>query len=124
MYNRGRECFLCGRNGAEDPLDLHHIFNGPYRKKSDRYGLTVYLCHDRCHENGRHAAHRDPETRQYLHEYGQQLAMEENGWTVSDFIREFGKNYLNSECGMRNSELKEVMLIRELIDLDAPELPF
>ena len=47
MY-RERECFLCGRNGADDPLDKHHIFGGAYRKKSERYGLTVYLCHDRC----------------------------------------------------------------------------
>ena len=41
------ECWLCGRNGSVDPLDKHHIFGGPYRKKSEKYGLVVYLCHDR-----------------------------------------------------------------------------
>jgi hypothetical protein len=27
-------------------------------------------------------------------QYGQRKAMQENGWSVEDFIREFGKNYL------------------------------
>lgn len=96
MYS-GRQCFLCGKNGCGDPLDEHHIFNGAYRDKSERYGLTVFLCHDRCHENGPRAAHRNAETRQMLHEYGQRKAMEENGWSTEDFIREFGKNYLHEE---------------------------
>ena len=89
-----RECWLCGRNGCGDPLDKHHIFGGTNRKKSEKYGLYVYLCQDRCHENGPEAAHRNRATMQLLHEYGQQLAMEENGWTVEDFRFEFGKNYL------------------------------
>lgn len=56
--------------------------------------MVVLLCHHRCHIFGEHAAHRDGETRQRLHEYGQEKAMQEQGWTVEDFIREFGKNYL------------------------------
>lgn len=31
---------------------------------------------------------------QYLHEYGQRKAMQENGWTVEQFREVFGKNYL------------------------------
>lgn len=44
-------CFLCGRDGTEDPLDFHHIFGGNAadRKKCERYGLKVRLCHGRCH---------------------------------------------------------------------------
>ena len=48
MYT-GRSCWLCGRNGTAEPLDKHHIFGGAYRKKSEKYGLTVYLCHGSCH---------------------------------------------------------------------------
>lgn len=88
------ECFLCGRNGATGPLDRHHIFGGPFRKKSERLGLVVYLCHNRCHIFGPQAAHQNRETMQKLHEYGQRKAMEEHGWTTDDFIREFGRNYL------------------------------
>ncbi len=93
MYSE-RECFLCGKNGCGDPLDKHHIFNGAYRDKSERYGLTVYLCHDSCHENGLRSAHRNAEVRLQLQRYGQTKAMMENGWSTKDFISEFGKNYL------------------------------
>ena len=93
MYS-GRECFLCGKNGCGDPLDKHHIFNGAYRDKSERYGLVVYLCHDSCHENGPRSAHRNAETRLQLQRYGQTKAMMENDWETEDFVREFGKNYL------------------------------
>lgn len=89
-----KTCWLCGRNGAEDKLDRHHLFGGAYRSKSEKYGLVVFLCHQRCHIFGENAAHRSAETMQLLHEYGQQLAMQEQGWSVEDFRREFGKNYL------------------------------
>lgn len=92
-----RECWLCGRRGAQDPLDRHHIFGGAYRNKSERYGLVVMLCHNRCHIFGTNAVHRDAETMQMLHAYGQRKAMEEQGWDADRFRLEFGKNYLEDE---------------------------
>ena len=92
-----RECFLCGKNGSSDPLDKHHIFGGYNRKKSERFGLTVDLCHNECHIFGKHAVHNDANVMQRLHEYGQRKAMDENGWSMEDFIREFGRNYLEDE---------------------------
>ena len=88
------ECWLCGRNGCGDPLDAHHIFGGANRKLSDRYGLVVPLCHKRCHESGPDAVHRNAETAQRLHEWGQEKAMREQGWSIEDFRRVFGRNYL------------------------------
>lgn len=85
---------MCGRNGSADPLDKHHIFGGAYRSKSERYGLYVYLCHHDCHIFGEYAAHKNADAMRYLHQYGQKKAMYENNWTIDDFIREFGKNYL------------------------------
>ncbi len=87
-------CWLCGRWGR---LEEHHIFGGAYRKKSTKYGLTVFLCGDRCHRNGPQAAHNCRETAQRLHEYGQRKFMREQNATVEDFRREFGKNYLPEE---------------------------
>ena len=87
-------CWLCGANGCADPLDRHHIFGGANRKKSDRMGLVVYLCHNRCHIFGRNAVHQNKETMLKLHQYGQEKAMRENGWSTERFISEFGKNYL------------------------------
>lgn len=88
------KCWLCGRNGYTDPLDRHHVFGGANRKKSEKYGLVVRLCHHDCHIFGEQAAHRNKETMQRLHEYGQRKAMEENGWTTEQFIKEFGRNYI------------------------------
>ena len=64
------------------------------RKKSEKLGLVVDLCHNRCHCHGKEAVHQNRDTMQALHEYGQRLAMEEMGWTQEDFRREFGKNYI------------------------------
>lgn len=89
-----RKCWLCGATGRTEPLDHHHIFGGSNRKKSEKYGLVVDLCHGKCHIFGEKAAHQSGETMRKLHEYGQRKAMEENGWTTEDFIREFGRNYI------------------------------
>ena len=53
----------------------------------------VDLCHE-CHNEPPYGAHHNKETMLILKKYGQQKAMEEQEWTVEDFIREFGKNYL------------------------------
>ena len=45
-----KRCFLCGRNDPSDPLERHHILGGANRKKSEKYGLVVYLCGNRCHQ--------------------------------------------------------------------------
>lgn len=87
-------CYLCCRSGGDEPLDKHHIFGGGLRRKSEKYGLTVYLCHSRCHIFGPNSAHQSGETALYLHQQAQRAAMERYGWTAEDFRREFGKNYL------------------------------
>ena len=89
-----RECWLCGRNGTSDPLDRHHIFGASNRNKSEKYGLTVFLCHRRCHLYGKYAAHNNAETMHLLHQYGQRKVMEERGWTIEEFRKKFGRSYL------------------------------
>ncbi len=88
-------CWLCGANGSCDPLDEHHIFGGANRKLSAKYGLTVRLCHSKCHIFGPNAVHNNAETMQQLREYGQRKAMCENGWSIEDFRSIFGRNYLD-----------------------------
>ena len=101
----GECCALCGRNGSEDPLETHHIFNGVgLRKKSERYGLTVRLCAHSCHNGGPNSVHRNQKLDLTVKQYGQRKAMEENGWTVEDFIREFGKNYLDEDEETREEQ--------------------
>jgi hypothetical protein len=88
------KCFLCGKNGQQDRLEKHHIFGGANRKKSEKYGLYVFLCGNECHRNGKYAVHKNKDTMLFLHKYGQQKAMEEQVWTIDKFIEEFGKNYM------------------------------
>lgn len=94
-----KKCFLCGRNGNGDRLELHHqhIFGGSRRKLSDKYGLTVYLCGERCHRLGRLSVHQNAEVADFVHKYGQRKAMKEQGWTVEEFREIFGANYIQEE---------------------------
>ena len=49
ILQKDKECFLCTR--MQD-LEQHHIFGGPNRKWSEKYGLKVWLC-QRCHRDPR-----------------------------------------------------------------------
>ena len=80
-------CYLCHAFGATEE---HHVFNNnPNRKLSDKYGLTVYLC-PQCHRN----VHSEYGLREHLKQTAQREAMKKYGWSVDDFRRIFGKNYL------------------------------
>lgn len=89
-----RSCFICGT--THGPFERHHLFGGALRKKSEKYGLVVLLCHN-CHNESPNGAHHNRAAMRALHIYGQKRAMRENGWTVEDFRREFYKNYLEDE---------------------------
>ena len=85
-------CEFCGRWGE---LERHHLIGGTAnRKNSERYGLTIMLC-IKCHTD----AHEDPATYKTLHKYGQRKFMTEQNAKVEDFIRVFGKNYLEDVDG-------------------------
>ena len=84
-------CFLCGRN---DWIETHHIFNGTAnRKKSEKYGLKVNLCHW-CHNEPPRGVHFNSDMDLRLKRIAQKEAMEYYRWTIDDFIKIFGKNYL------------------------------
>ena len=91
--NRSRRCYLCGRNGNGDPLERHHVFNGAYRMKSERYGAVVDLCGRRCHRESTESVHRNAAVNLALKEEFQRKIMAEQDWTVEQFVDEFGKNY-------------------------------
>lgn len=87
-------CFLCGMIGYVEPLDKHHIFFGALRSKSEKYGLTVYLHHNRCHIFGDNSVHKNARINRKLQAFAQKKAMDHYGWDVERFIKEFYKNYL------------------------------
>lgn len=88
-----KKCFLCGRTQG---LDAHHIFGGPNRKLSEKYGLKVWLCNDftptHCHKlvhEGKHTG----QLQELLHKTGQE-AFEKTHGNREDFMQIFGRNYL------------------------------
>lgn len=87
-------CFICEQNPCGDPLDKHHIFGGACRNKSEKYGLFVYLHHNRCHIFGKDSAHKNIQVRRKLEEMGQKRAMEVYGWTEEEFLGKFYRSYL------------------------------
>lgn len=84
-------CYRCGRTTGK--LDFHEVFGGSNRKKSKNYGLWVVLCHDSCHL-GTWGVHYNAEVMEQLHREGQIAAMEAYGLSKEEFIKKFGKNYL------------------------------
>lgn len=86
-----KECYCCGRKSN---LHKHHVFYGnANRKKSDKYGLMVWLCLD--HHNGKDGVHKYPNRGLDLElkRMGQDF-FECNYGDRQDFIKEFGRNYL------------------------------
>ena len=86
---------ICFIMGTPAKTERHHIFGGPNRKHSERYGLTVELC-PYCHRESRHSAHKDGMINHVLQEMGQR-AFEEKIGSREEFIKIFGKNYLEDE---------------------------
>ncbi len=95
--NRDR-CYLCGARGTSgDPLDEHHVFPGPNRKKSEKYGLKVYIHHFKCHIFGKEAVHVNADVCRKLQAEVQEIAMKYYGWSIPDFISIIGRNYIETE---------------------------
>lgn len=94
IQSDNEHCFLCKRNSNLEPLDCHHVYGGANRKKSEKYGLKVFLHHGECHIFGKNSVHGNAEVDKALKQKTQKRAMKVYGWTVDDFIEIFGKNYL------------------------------
>lgn len=85
-------CIVCGTN---QNLETHHCIGGSYRSISDKLGMTVRICSN-CHTMNPDSVHRDPKavSKKWLQKVGQIWAMEHYGWTVDEFRKVFGKNFL------------------------------
>nr|DAK78461.1 MAG TPA: Recombination enhancement, RecA-dependent nuclease [Caudoviricetes sp.] len=82
-----RQCYICGRT---DWIERHHVFGGALRKKSEKYGLVVDLCHW-CHNEPPNGVHFNRENELKLKREFQ--AKFEREHPDLDFIKEFGRNY-------------------------------
>lgn len=92
IVQENKECFL---TGAKTGLHKHHIFGGAYRKKSEQFGLTVYLLAE-LHNLGKNSVHQNKELNDIIKRTGQR-AFERIHGSRADFMALFGKNYLEAE---------------------------
>lgn len=83
-----KPCTRCGRPAT----DMHHIFNGAYRKKSEIYGAVIPLCR-RCHDYYHHSGKGRQEYEKLKAVY-QRRIMNEYGLTIEDFRDIFGRSYI------------------------------
>lgn len=85
-----KKCLVCQSTTVHE----HHIFGGPNRKKSEKYGLKVYLCpyHHLAGVGGKDSVHGNPEIMDAYHSIGQRIFEQDH--TREEFMREFGKSYL------------------------------
>lgn len=87
-------CFICGMNRNLEPLDEHHVFGAANKKKSEKYGLKIYIHHNKCHIFGENSVHKNAEVDRSCKKIAQKRAMEKYGWTIDEFREIFGKNYI------------------------------
>ena len=86
MTNDLEHCYICGSPNVQ----IHHIFAGSRRKKSDEWKLIVPLC--MTHHTGMFGVHNDPEKMNRMKQAGQRRFEELYGH--DKFMQEFGKNFL------------------------------
>lgn len=90
MMVSDKRCYFCHNT---QNLHIHHIFFGTAnRKKSEAYGLTVYLCPYH-HNLGQKCVHNCAQMDLMLKREGQKY-FETNIGSREKFIQEFGRNYL------------------------------
>ena len=84
-------CYLCGKYG---PVERHHVFQGAYRKKAERYGFVVNLCHF-CHNEPPDGVHHNRGRRDELKRMAQ--ARYEVEHSRDEFMSQYGRNYMEDE---------------------------
>ena len=90
ILQKADKCLVCR---SPHCLEEHHVFEGARRNASEKYGLKVNLCafHHRISSN---SVHLCEEMNRDLKAWAQRKAMQHYGWSVEDFIKYIGKNYL------------------------------
>lgn len=92
MTKNMRKCYLTGETGD---LHKHHIYPGPNRKISDKYGFWVWIVERLHNGNDPAAVHKNPNNGYDLLLKQQcQRVYEELGFSREEFMSLIGKSYL------------------------------
>ena len=87
IIQSNKECWVCGSPYVE----VHHVIYGTAKRRlSDKYGLTVYLCHK--HHTGEEGVHLNPVLDKTLKQLAQKKF--EEIYSRETFMNVFKKSYL------------------------------
>lgn len=89
-----KKCYI---TGSTIGLHEHHIFGGPNRSLSEKYGLKVWLSWDyHIADSPNRTPHNDPEIDLWLKRIAQRKFEETH--SRQEFMLRFGRNYLDDIC--------------------------
>lgn len=88
LMQNEKECYI---THSTQTLHKHHIFGGPFRKKSEQYGCWIWLRAD-WHVGTNYCVHNDKKLMDCLRKECQRRFEEEYGH--DKFMEVFRKNYL------------------------------
>ena len=92
LQGREKVCYITGR---VDNLHKHHIFSGPRRAASDKYGFWVWLTAD-IHNVRPESVHRNGwELRRRIQKDCERAFLKDH--TMAEWMEMIGKNYLEEE---------------------------
>ena len=85
-----KECYVCQNTLG---LHSHHVFEGSNRSQSEKYGMKVWLC-GKHHNLSNEGVHFNKKLDTHLKKMAQEY-FEEHIGTRDDFMKAFGRNYLD-----------------------------
>lgn len=88
LISDDRQCWVCGNREVEK----HHIYGGPNRSLSEKYGCFVYLCHNH-HTGTNQSVHFNNDINLMLKKQCQR-AWEKKYGDTDEFRKVFGRSYL------------------------------
>ena len=89
ILGNGEECYLCGETRE---LESHLIFTGCDPRTGKRCGAYATLC-AQCHR-GKYGVHGAGKNGLWLRQEAQDALMKREHWTIAEFVRVFGRNYV------------------------------
>lgn len=92
-YDKRHGVLISWYDHREPWLVRHEVFHGPNRQKSIEYGLYVFL-RPEAHNMASYGVHFNRPFEAYLQMVSQSMAMAHYGWTLDDWMKLIGKNYI------------------------------
>lgn len=88
LISDDKQCWICGNREVEK----HHIYGGPNRNLSEKYGCFVYLCHNH-HTGTNQSVHFNNGINLMLKKHTQRQWEMKYG-DREEFRKVFGRSYL------------------------------